>query len=263
MTKAYICSIGSYTNIRSGPGTNYVVSRRIDLAGTLTDYIESAQDSSGYTWHRYQLGWIREDVVTMALLDPASVKRDVPYKNQNAAGATLSRNDCGPASLAMLVEYYADLTVTVDEVGKAAGQVGHNFTNFYQLDAAAKHYNLIPQYHRPASLAWIIQRVQVNTPVLMLVNYGEFHTGQDFGHFVVVIGYEYTEQDGLFIIYHDPNYLPHVEDQACVFVAAISNLAPTGNTYGYQGMTAQLSEEARWRRNIEARVAAIEQKLQS
>ena len=131
------------------------------------------------------------------------MKLNVPYKKQWGVGANESRNDCGPACLAMILAAY-DIHKTVDEVFRATGAAPDALINFDQMIRAGKALGLNLQ-HKHLSLAAVKQSLENKIPLIALVNYRHFPGKQDKyngAHFVTVIGKTPTK-----VIVHDPNRL--------------------------------------------------------
>ncbi len=135
----------------------------------------------------------------------------VPYRSQWDADANKSSADCGPACLAMVLEYYGQ-RVSINELFSAAGGAPNQYIGFGQLQAAASTYGLSFQYAANCKLNDLKRWVDEGKPAIALVKYSYWSqiepgvsTQDSFTgpHFVVVVGYG----DGNIYI-NDPNYWP-------------------------------------------------------
>jgi hypothetical protein len=129
--------------------------------------------------------------------------RNVPYKSQWDADAVKSRNDCGPASIAMILNYYGE-NLTTDQVFEKTG-AGQGLINLDQMVKAIKAfgYEVEVKYEcTPESLRALIDH---DLPPIALVHYGSLQSRQDQsfsgGHFFAVVGY----RDDVYFV-NDPNF---------------------------------------------------------
>lgn len=262
--KAWVAANNASVNIRGDSSTDAPKVGRLSNLGVLAELTGKMQAEDEYVWHEIRFsqgltGWCRDDIFAYATLKPASLHLDVPYRNQNRPGADNHPNDCGPACVAMLVDYHTDYAVTVNDVARSAGMRGNAFTNFNQLIKATQKYKLEAEHQNDATLPWIIQQLKSGTPIIALVNYGQMRPGKVYGHFVVVIGYE-LHKDGLFIRLHDPNDEANMRYPADMFANAIGKTGPTGNM-PFQSLVVQPDALTRRLNALEARIAALEAAL--
>lgn len=137
-----------------------------------------------------------------ALDDVQGVLIPVPYRSQHDDDAKISRSDCGPACVAMLLEWRG-LTITIDELAR---ETSLGSTNAGQLIAAAERHNLNLARRAPMSLPDIENQIRLNQPMITLIRYLDFGmTRQDLTyaglHWVVVIGFD---ADSIYV--NDPDY---------------------------------------------------------
>jgi ABC-type bacteriocin/lantibiotic exporter with double-glycine peptidase domain len=128
---------------------------------------------------------------------------EVPYKSQWDADAKGTRNDCGPASIAMILNFYGE-RVTTDQVFKETG-AGPNLITINQLQKAISAFGYTSHYEQNVSPQRIKDLIDRDTPSILLVHYGSLNSTQDKtfkgGHFFPVVGYY---DDGYFV--NDPNF---------------------------------------------------------
>lgn len=131
----------------------------------------------------------------------------VPYKSQWDADAGVSRDDCGPACVAMVLTHY-DMPKGTDEVFAATGAGVDAYVTMAQMRRAAEQLGLPLTYHTGRSLDDLREWLDQGRPVIALVKYGVWSslglTWDDFTgpHFVVVVGYD----DQGNILVNDPDY---------------------------------------------------------
>lgn len=136
------------------------------------------------------------------------VQLSVPYHSQWSDSSSINITDCGPTCLAMILNYFG-IDATSDSLYKAhlPRKRPHDFTTFAELRNIAREYNITLNRskfnHRDEALANLRQAVADGWPVLTLVKYRPWKqaTGNDFdfGHFVVVTGFEGNQ-----FFFHDP-----------------------------------------------------------
>lgn len=128
---------------------------------------------------------------------------NVPYKSQHDQDARRTANDCGPASIAMILNYYGE-SVTTDEVFLRTG-ADQGLIGISEMKSAIEYYGY--GYSRPLKQTPddIKKYIDQDIPVIALVKYGSLKSVQDKtfkgGHFFVVVGYR---EDGYFV--NDPNF---------------------------------------------------------
>lgn len=129
---------------------------------------------------------------------------DIPYLSQvDGPGAGNFRNDCGPASVAMLL-HGVGKTPTIADVYKATGVVGDQYTTGSQLIKAAAKWGLAIA-GKYQTMEGLRADIRIGIPFLALVHYGAFSslgkTESPFRgpHFLDVVGF-----DDKNIVVHDP-----------------------------------------------------------
>jgi uncharacterized protein YvpB len=127
---------------------------------------------------------------------------NVPYRSQHDADAGLSRADCGPTCIAMILQFYGK-TIPIDDITKIAGT---GATNSNQLKSASAHWQLTLTLNLGITLSQIEGWIDTGHPFIALVDYEKFGTyrqdqGYNLLHWVVVVGYD---KDSIYI--NDPDY---------------------------------------------------------
>lgn len=127
----------------------------------------------------------------------------VPYKSQWDEDAGMTNNDCGPTSIAMILNYYGE-NLTTNQVFEKTG-AGQGLISWPQLQKAITALGYKSTLERGGSLNRLKQLIDSNTPVIILVHYGSLNSTQDKsfkgGHFFTVVGYN---ADGFFV--NDSNF---------------------------------------------------------
>ncbi|GEM_PF-1417707 len=134
----------------------------------------------------------------------------VPYKSQWDEDARKTANDCGPASIAMILAYYGQ-NFSTDQIFEKTG-AGQGLITFNQLKQAieACGFEYVRKDNQTSDS--IKQYIDQDVPVIALVKYGSLgSTVQDKnfkgGHFFTVVGYR---DDGYFV--NDPNFKGDLRD---------------------------------------------------
>lgn len=129
------------------------------------------------------------------------------YKSQYDPDAAVSRNDCGPCCLAMLLNGLG-LPATTDAVFQRTGAAANQYVSVAQLMRVAESYNAPLEFRKGLTLADLKGYLDLGKLMIALVQYAGFSevqpgvsTQSTFKgpHFVLVVGYD--EQN---IIVHDP-----------------------------------------------------------
>jgi len=127
----------------------------------------------------------------------------VPYKSQWDDDARGTKNDCGPTSVAMILNYYG-LNVTTDEVFGRTG-AGSGVITIYQLQKAISSYGFSSKHIKGSSPTELKKIIDSGIPVICLVHYGDLSSRQDKnfigGHLFTVVGYH---RDGYYV--NDPDF---------------------------------------------------------
>jgi Peptidase_C39 like family len=132
---------------------------------------------------------------------------NIAYKSQYDADAGESRNDCGPACLAMLLNALG-VAVTTDGVFRRTGAPADGYVSTAQLMRASESYGAPLEYHLGWGLGELRGRIDLAQPSIALVHYAAFSelnpgvsTQSNFKgpHFVLVVGYDEGH-----ITVHDP-----------------------------------------------------------
>ena len=122
----------------------------------------------------------------------------IPYKSQFDPDADEFRNDCGPASLAMVLHAYG-VNVSTNAVYRKTGTKANDFVSLAQLMRAAQSYGYPLDYFHSWTLAQLKAKISEGRPVMLLVHYGAWSqlqpgvsTQSSFKgpHFVVVVGFD-------------------------------------------------------------------------
>lgn len=128
---------------------------------------------------------------------------ELMYISQWDNEANASNNDCGPASLAMVLKTYG-VSTTVNEVLNRCGG-GKGYISFQQLIAAAQSYGYTASPIFNASVDQLRKLLDQGLCPIVLVQYGFLKSTQDKAfkgpHLMPVTGYR---DDGFFA--NDPNF---------------------------------------------------------
>lgn len=127
----------------------------------------------------------------------------VPYKSQWDSDADKTGNDCGPASIAMILNYFGENLTTNQVFDKTGADQGLISVSQMQKAISAFGYSSMRKLSQTPVL--LKSYIDQNLPVIALVHYGSLNSVQDKafkgGHFFVVVGYR---DDGYFV--NDPNF---------------------------------------------------------
>jgi nucleoid-associated protein YgaU len=161
-------------------------------------------------------------------LEVFMIRLNIPYRSQWAADADLHSGDCGPTCLSMLLNYYG-IDMTPNGVYKIR-QPKKRYWAIGELISAAQAKKITLEYERYADKQDALRNLYANLdggrPVIALVKYQPWRqkTGNlfDFGHYVVVTGYEngrITVNDPIFGHWKKPGSLgahyAYSEDEFC------------------------------------------------
>lgn len=127
----------------------------------------------------------------------------VPYKSQWDDDAKGTQNDCGPASIAMILNYFGE-NVTTDQVFQKTG-AGKGLISVAQMQAAIAAFGYTSERRLNQTFNDVKKLIDSNIPFIALVHYGSLKSTQDkkfkSGHWFTVVGYR---DDGYFV--NDPNF---------------------------------------------------------
>lgn len=128
----------------------------------------------------------------------------VPYRSQWDDDASGSNNDCGPASIAMVDNFFGGKVTTDDiliNLGYPKGLIG-----FDQMFSAIKQLGYTYTYFDDGSVEKLKGLIDQGYPVIILVHYGRLQSTQDKlfkgGHFMCVTGYR--PDDSFYV--NDPDF---------------------------------------------------------
>ncbi|MBW8012468.1 MAG: hypothetical protein FVQ83_14730 [Chloroflexi bacterium] len=122
----------------------------------------------------------------------------IPYKSQLDPDANELRNDCGPASLAMILNAFGK-NVTTNAVYRRTGTAANGYISLSQLMRAGDTYEVPFGYYYSWNIARFKQAVDEGQTMICLVHYGGWSqidpgvsTQSSFTgpHFVVVVAYD-------------------------------------------------------------------------
>jgi hypothetical protein len=132
---------------------------------------------------------------------------NIAYKSQYDPDAAASRNDCGPACLAMLLNGLG-LAATTDAVFHRTGARPEGYISMAQLMRVGESYGAPLEFRKSCGLGELRAYLDLARPLMALVHYAAFSemrpgvsTQSMFKgpHFVLVVGYD--EQS---VAVHDP-----------------------------------------------------------
>lgn len=131
----------------------------------------------------------------------------VEYKSQLDSDASASRNDCGPACLAMLLNAFG-LPATTDAVFRRTGAPPDGYISMAQLVRVADSYGVPLEFRKGWQLGQLRAMLDLGRPLIALVHYGVFsrlqpgastQSGFAGPHFLLVVGYHDEH-----VVVHDP-----------------------------------------------------------
>lgn len=137
---------------------------------------------------------------------PQSSIIKVPYRSQWDADGGLFASDCGPSSLAMVLQWLG-VTVKIDDLAKDCGMSStKRYTTGFNLVSAASKYGVSLDHRFDATPTAIENELSNGRPVIALLHYGTLKPYvQDkvytSGHWLVVVG-----SDDDTVIVNDPNF---------------------------------------------------------
>jgi len=142
----------------------------------------------------------------------AQVMLEVPYRSQEDPDARKFRNDCGPACVAMYVDFVRQrrgqpaLNVPINDISAKSTLTNKDdglLTR--ELIPLAAAYNVTLTLTSTLDVSAIIDEVRANRPPLCLVSYGPLLGRQNqadrSGHFVIVTGFD---SDNVYV--NDPDW---------------------------------------------------------
>ena len=135
----------------------------------------------------------------------------VPYKSQHDPDSTGSNNDCGPASLAMVMEFLGK----PHSVGGVLKKLGNptGFTTITQLAKVAQDQGFNVESKVDATFGELKKYIDKGLPVIVVGGYGYLNSTQDknfkASHIMVVCGYR--ADDGVYV--NDPNFWGELRSQ--------------------------------------------------
>lgn len=139
------------------------------------------------------------------------VNLPVPYSSQWDSDAALSKDDCGPASIKMILNFYGE-NLTIDDIFKKTGAAVNSLISIPQMITAINAYGYKARYITGQSIDQLKSYVSRGIPLIALVHYGLLTSRQDKGfsggHFFDVVGYR---DDGYFV--NDPDFYSPLRDQ--------------------------------------------------
>lgn len=120
----------------------------------------------------------------------------IPYKSQYDLDADEGRNDCGPASIAMLLHGFG-INASTNAVFRKTGAKSNQYVSIGQLMRAATSYGIAFDFFYNWSIPQLIDGLQHGKAIMTLVHYGAWSqinpgisTQNTFKgpHFVAVVG---------------------------------------------------------------------------
>lgn len=150
----------------------------------------------------------------------------VPFRSQEDADAYRFRNDCGPASAAMCIEYLTGMRYSIDALSADSPLAVHD--NGLTCQELARLIN--GRVGRQVSLAKQLanvdemkERVLLGLPTIPLINYGKVPNRQNLaflgGHFFAVKGFNATH-----FIVSDPDWWGSKREQGANFLVKFSDM---------------------------------------
>jgi len=143
----------------------------------------------------------------------------VPFISQEGIGWH-KNNDCGPAVVEMIYEYYTDDNHTVKELYQELSMEEDLGMSGFVLRQWLKEHGLSAEYDSGLTLDWLLAQ---STPVIVEVDYSVLRkagvlAGESWDlHFLIVVGH----MEG-YVIVHDPLVGPYQIIPIDIFVEAWS-----------------------------------------
>ena len=141
---------------------------------------------------------------------------DVPYHSQwdpDAKGKTM---DCGAAAAEIVGEHFVPENddVTTDEIYHYMTKGDNRGTYLWELSKAMVHfYGFKLNDANLSDYSWLRTHLDQGRPIIILVRYGNYTMRMDRsyvgGHWMVVVGYDHYQHEGLSIprfYLHDPDF---------------------------------------------------------
>lgn len=211
-------------NCREEPNINSKILRKLDVFGEVLLHIEDVGEWGYYEDITGLRFYLNLSVILRTEHNPTNI--DMEYISQNDKYSSKYPNDCGAASALMMIKHYNNYNLTVDEIAEQMGIVGKSFSSFAQIIKITNRYNTRLKYVRPIHITDVVQHL----PALVLVNYGQLYANKNYGHFLIVKGYNKNV-----IITHDPNTKENQEYPFRQFVKALAQVG-TNNNMPFQGL---------------------------
>jgi hypothetical protein len=137
---------------------------------------------------------------------------DVPYRSQEAADARRYGNDCGPACVAMYIDWVRKVKglppqpITVNQLASETALAQRDTgLSTQQLVPLAAKYGVKLALSNSATLSNVLAEVAAGRPPLLLISYaplaGRQNQADTSGHFLIVTGY-----DAANIYVNDPDW---------------------------------------------------------
>ena len=134
----------------------------------------------------------------------AEINHPVVYKSQwdNDAGQT--DDDCGPACIAMELNYQGE-QLTIDQVFAKTGAGKNQLISIAQMQNAISQLGYTSTFYTGQTKSQLISLLDSGYNPIALVHYGDFSSRQDKGfsggHFMLVVGYQ---ANGVYV--NDPDF---------------------------------------------------------
>ncbi len=140
------------------------------------------------------------------------INLEVPYASQWDADAQTSRDNCGPTSIKMVLEFYGEKNLTTDQIFKLTGASANGLISISQLQTAIKALGYTSTYEVGVTPQRIQDVLAKGVVPIALVHYGDFSSRQDTGfsggHLFPVDGFR---SDGYFV--NDPDFIGAIRSQ--------------------------------------------------
>lgn len=141
----------------------------------------------------------------------ADINLPVAYSSQWDSDAALSKDDCGPACIKMVLNFFGE-NLTIDQIFKKTGAPVNSLISIPQMITAITAYGYKATYFTGQTIDQLKNYLQQGIPVITLVHYGALTSRQDKGfsggHFYLTVGFR---DDGYFV--NDPDFYAPLRDQ--------------------------------------------------
>ena len=187
---------------------------KINVIGERNTADFEAMNAAGAAWEYFELPDVTQPTNPDDTWDQGmEYVNDVPFVSQMGEGASYY-NDCGPASCAMIYQYYTGKPITPEQITRemdAINRVTGVSENIQWLNRQGIKTNYYGPYDTdgPVSEQALINATVLGRPFFLLVDYPELPASRvnksyDGWHFFICYGFSDSKEHGLRFYIHDP-----------------------------------------------------------